>query len=161
MVIRKRLLYILAAAVCVFVIWLLVDLVITSDKERIVRKTDALFAAVAEGDADGLMATVSPYYEFDGLTWSDWNDIVQGYFKLFGPTKVSVLRKKINVQGKLAAMDISIYARTTGKWRQSARSSWSLSWRKQEDEWQITKIKLISMNGRQMEGLPPDIRRLR
>ncbi len=161
MEIGRKSLYIIAGVVCGLIIWLLLDLAITTDKERITRKMDALFGAAAEGDAEGMITTVSPDYEFDDLTWHDWNGIVQGYFKVFGATKVNVLGKSINVEGKLAVLDISVYARSTGPLRHSGRSRWRLSWRKQKDEWMITRIKLRSLSGRQVDGLPQEVLRLR
>ncbi len=158
--ISRKLIYAVAVVALAAVVLILLELLITTDEERILARLDALVAAGEAGDTQAVMELIAPEYDHAGLTREGWNSIAEGYFTFYGPTEVKVLSKEVRVEGKLAVLDIAIFTRSSGTMGFSCRSRWVLSWRKQNDEWWIRQIEPRSFEGQPVDGLPEEIRRL-
>lgn len=150
---------VVAAVVGVILVYLAVDFLVVTDKERLQRTISDLKKAVEEGDADRCISFLSPGYSFEGKTRDDLLELGKSLFKMTGPMKIRELETKLNITGALAVYD-SQMAATMEKPNEemlyaagTVLSEWRLSFRKEGDKWLIHQVELRSLNKQEVRGL--------
>lgn len=144
---------IVAVAVGAVLVYLLFDLLIVTDLERLERTIADLRKAVEAADAERCISFVSPDYQYEGETREQLLEIGRQLFKATGPLEIKEInRKKPRITGATAVYDSKmlvtftrpsndmLYA--TGK----ALSEWRLSFRKEGDRWLVYQVELLSVN---------------
>ena len=149
---RKRLIA-AGAALGLVLCWALADLLVVTDRERIVRILTGLAEAAAEGNTRGVMQHLSRDYRAEGVDYSGMQAMVQAYFTMYGPTYVRYLqRDDINITGQRAAADVVVLARSDPQRRYYAagRSEWRL--RKYGEEWRIVRLEPLRFERTGLRG---------
>ena len=134
-----------------------------TETRRVARVIKRLETAVEAADPQELMKTVSPRYNHDGITYAELASCAHTFTSLVGPCRVLVLRQRINVQGGLASAVLDVLATASSKdprFRGTDRSSWRVSFRKENGEWLVHKVDPVSVHyGRMSMFSVDDFRR--
>ena len=107
--------------------------------------------AAEAGDWQAVMREFSPRYHHDGVSYADlvgWAPRISGQV---GDLAIYVLRKRIRVQGNAATATLNLVATSSGRnarFSGTDRSSWQLSFRKQNGRWLIHKMTPVDVGSR-------------
>ena len=107
--------------------------------------------AAEAGDWRAVMEEFSPRYRHDGLSHADLVEWAPRIASQVGDLAIYVLRKRIKVQGNAATATLNLVATSSGRsarFSGTDRSSWQLSFRKQNDRWLIYKITPVDVGSR-------------
>lgn len=122
---------------------------IVTDSKRVHRVLQACEDAIRSADADGLMAHIARGYEYQSLDWPTMHSATTAIFKRSQFATTFLRAKSIKVNGDSADVKFSAFV-------QSVEGSalpgpfdtrWRLKMEKRENQWVITEIEFISLNG--------------
>ena len=158
---KMKIVAIVAAAV---VIYLALDFLIVTDKERLEQTIAGLEKAVEAGDAEKCIDFISPDYLFEQKTREDLLKLGQRLFEMTGPMKIKELETKLNITDSLAVYESQMLANLTDPKEEmlyaagTVLSQWRLSFKKEDGKWLIYQVELLSLNKQPVRGLDVLIR---
>lgn len=125
-----------------------------TETRRVAKAIKGLEQAAEAGDWQSFMTGVSPRYNYEGFTHAQLAAWTQRLKTLVGDLNIYVLRKRINVQGNLASASLDLIATSSGsssRFSGTDRSSWQLSFRKENGQWLLRKVTPVKVGfGRRM-----------
>jgi len=152
---KRKWLVAAGAALGLVLCWVLADLLVVTDRERIVRILTGLADAAAEGNTGAVMQHLSRDYRAEGVDYDGMQALVQAYFTMYGPTYVRYLqRDDINITGQRAAADVAVLARSDPGRRcyAAGRSEWRLLFRKYGEEWRVVCLEPLYFKRVRLRG---------
>ena len=172
--IRIRTLAIAAAVIIVpLMVWLVLDLAIETEGEKIERVLDDMAAATEAKDPAGMVQYIAQDYEHQGLTRADLQALAKAYFEDFGDTSCRIASREINITGSLAIANVVVMVRsergeTAGT---TIPTRWQFTFARQParrlagglagKRWQIVKVTPLAIGRMQLENWQPLCGRLR
>ena len=149
----RRYQVVVAVAVAV-ALWFVADWIVVTDTEKIERILDEIAAGAERGDAEAVTASVSPRYRHEGMSRADLVSLAEVYFRIYGPTRVKTVGRRIVVTNNLATAEAAVFARLIeGEGlRGGAPSRWQLSFRRVDGRWEITKVTPVELYAHSAPG---------
>lgn len=152
---NRRRLVAAGAALGLVLCWVLADLLVVTDRERIVRILDGLAEAARTADTRAVMQHLSRDYRAEDMNYDGMQALVHAYFTTYGPTDIRYLqRDDISITGQRAAADVVVLARSDPGRRCCAggRSEWRLLFRKYGEEWRVVCLEPLYFKRVRLRG---------
>ena len=134
-----------------------------TETRRVAAAIKRLEQAVEAADADGIMRGVSKSFQHEGLDYAGLAVCAQWLTKQIGCCDVYILKKRITVQGNLAAVGLNVVVSATGSntgFSGTDRSSWQVTFRKERGEWLVHKVTPVELRyGRASVSSLADLKR--
>lgn len=146
---RLKSVFIVAASLVLPVLlWVVLDLAIETDRERINSILDRMTAALEAQDTDKLLEPVAPDYLHMGLSRGDLRALAESYFRQFSHTRFNISESRVNVSGDRAVANVRAFWRAEGPPSAPSRSGteWQMTLANRRGEWEVTGVTPVSFD---------------
>jgi len=116
---------------------------------------DRMTKAAAAADSHALLADLTESYLHEEVEREDLKQMLDEYFKAYGPTTVTVRGWEPNVTGQIAVANVRILSEAANKeaWGgRGAESLWRLSFVERNDKWLVDRIVPVHIMGQEVSG---------
>ena len=155
MVVTRQQAYVALGILGAVIIALLLDRLIVTDRDRIVRVIRDMCGAAGKADVDGLLAHLSQDYYDETMTPPELRKVAESFFARHGPVRVTVRGTAMSLSGRIALAEVTLFARAEDSDRGtlSGQSVWEMEFRKEADgAWRVTRIAPIQIERRGVSG---------
>jgi len=145
-------LIIIGAAAVLF----LLDRLIETDKEKVRKVIKAVGAAAEKGDWRACLQYISRGYRHDGYDYDDIVHVAEELATRAGTMNLMFLSTRVKVKGRAAVVTCDVLSVPGGenpRLPASARSTWTLSLRKEPEGWKITRVSPLKVGGHNVGSL--------
>ncbi len=143
--------WIVIAAVAAVAVYLVVDRLVVTEKERVERAVEGLRDSVARADLRAFGEMISPGYGDESFSAEALLGAAAKFFERHGPLALTVRDMRVTVSGPSAAARASVTARSEhGYW---GRSEWQADFRKERDgQWRVVRLTPLRFGGKEAGG---------
>lgn len=156
--VRRKPFAVAAAALAVVAGYVAWDWLTLSPEEGINAALDRGVQALAEKDADKLLADVARDYNDGGLDRDDLAALARAFFARYGPVRVWLRGRRVTVSGSAAVAEFGAYSlpdlpKMRGASPQKAHSEWCIAFVRNKGRWVIDRITPLTVRGEQATSL--------
>lgn len=136
---------VMGIAVIVLAGYLILSLIIKTEKDVIKQLIKETKEAVEQEDIDKCMSFIHPEYHYHRLNYEGLRKCITEVLKKIKPKENKVIKQKITIKGKVTDLRLEVitYPGEKSPLFRPFRSSWRLKLVKEDKKWWITEIEYL------------------
>ncbi|MBX3395715.1 MAG: hypothetical protein KF841_10140 [Phycisphaerae bacterium] len=126
----------------------LVQMLVTTDRERIIEQMDAFVASIIREDSVDAGVRISPNYQSEGVGRDEFVASLADWFDLIDIRDPRFTQRTVRVEGDAAIMTLGGAATVSVRKEIGAThfAVWRIEWRRENSVWKITRIQPVSVD---------------
>ncbi|MHC4479677.1 MAG: hypothetical protein ACYS1C_01710 [Planctomycetota bacterium] len=127
---------------------------VATERGRLLDTIDEITRALEQGDAEGVISHVSPYFSEEGMSRRSLARNVKHILARKPLTRLKVSVRRLDPSAPRAAATVHVVSYLRADYRAHfARSEWRLTFEKIDGSWYVRTASPIHINGRRVAGL--------